>query len=195
MGKRGFALASHGQCSERIATGKLQDVPGRWITQARLLHRDKQKSWFEVVCTQGFDPLILQISPCLQVDIGVCFCAFRCRPGLTRWVAHVFADEEDLLYVVNHNPMLDVNFCEVKELLGKGSRDVALLVILPVCEHFSLALESAGSVRSLLGKDARRVSTFADLSSWLSNLSSGLFHKVILILPFTNREDMQRTQL
>ena len=34
-----------------------------------------RKSWFEVVCTQGFDPLILQISPCLQVDIGACFCA------------------------------------------------------------------------------------------------------------------------
>ena len=91
--------------------------------------------------------------------------------------------------------MLDVNFCEVKELLGKASRGVALLVILPVCEHFSLALESAGSARSLLGKDARRVSTFADLSSWLPNLSSGLFHKVILIRPFINREDMTSTPL
>ena len=118
------------------------------------------------------------------------FCALRCSPDFTCWVSHVFAGEEDLLYVFNHTPMRDVDFCEVKELLGKASRGVALLVILPACEHFSLALESAGSARLLLGKDPRCVSTFADLSCWLSNLSSGLFHKVIVILPFLNRDRM-----
>ena len=72
-------------------------------------------------------------------------------------------------------PMEPLQWLQFSRLLGKASRGVALLVILPVCEHLSLALEGAGSDRLLLGKNSRCVSTFADLSCWLSNLSSGLF--------------------
>ena len=79
-----------------------------------------RKSWFEVVFTQDFDPHFLQISPGLQVEIGVSVCAFQSSPGLARWVPHIFAGEQDLWYVVNHNPMLDVNL----QMLGKASRDV-----------------------------------------------------------------------
>ena len=123
------------------------------------------------------------------------FCALRCRGDLSCWAAHIFAGEEDLLYVIHHNPMRDVDFVEVKELLGKASRGVALLVILPACEHLSSALEGSDSVRFHLGKSSRSVSSFADFSCWLSNLSSGLFHKVVVILPFIDRDCMTSTEL
>ena len=70
-----------------------------------------RKSWCEVVCAQDFDSHFLQVSPGLQVETGVSVCAFQSRPGLTRWVPHVFAGEQDVLCLVNHNPVLDVNFC------------------------------------------------------------------------------------
>ena len=105
-----------------------------------LFHSYPRKGWCEVGVTVAFNPSALQRSPRLQLDIGVGFCALHCRADFTCWVAHVFAGEEDLLYVFNHNPMRDVDFSEVKELLGKASRGVALLVILPVCEQLSSVL-------------------------------------------------------
>ncbi len=67
-----------------------------------------------------FEPVILQQSPLLSVNIGVCFCTVQCRVDLILWAAHTFAGEEDLLYVISHNPMRDVDSVEVKELLGNG---------------------------------------------------------------------------
>ena len=154
-----------------------------------------RKGWYEVGAMLPFDPVILQKSPLLSVNIGVCFCAVQCCVDLIRWAAHTFAGEEDLLYVIPHNPMRDVDFVEVKELLGKASRGVALLVILPACEHLSSALEGSDSVRFHLGKSSRNVSSLADFSRWLSNLSSGLFHKVVVILPFIDQDCMTSTAL
>ena len=151
--------------------------------------------WYEVGAMIPFEPGILQQSPRLPVNIGVCFCTIQCRVDLLSWAAHTFAGEEDLLYVIPHNPMRDVDFVEVKELLGKASRGVALLVILPACEHLSSAVQGSDSVRFHLGKSSRSVSTFADLSCWPSNLSSGLFHKVVVILPFLDRDRMTSTEL
>ena len=154
-----------------------------------------RKGWYEVGGMLPFDPVILQKSPLLSVNIGVRFCTVQCRVDLIRWAAHLFAGEEDLLYVIPHNPMLHVDLVEVKELLGKASRGVALLVVLPACEHLSSALEGSDRVRFHPGKSSRSVSTFANFSCWLLNLSSGLFHKVVVILPFMDRDCMTSTVL
>jgi len=129
------------------------------------------------------------------VSIGVCFFTISCRVNLLSWAAHTFAGEEDLLYVTSHNPMRHLDLVEVKELLGKASRGVALLVVLPPCEYLSSDLEGSENVQNNLGKPWRNVSTLADFSCWLSNLSSGLFHKVVLILPFLDQANMMGTAL
>ena len=151
--------------------------------------------WYEVGAMIPFEPGILQQSPCLPVNIGVCFCTVQCRVDLLSWAAHTFAGEEDLLYVTSHNPMRHLDLVEVKELLGKASRGVALLVVLPPCEYLSSDLEGSDNVQNHLGKSSRNVSSLADFSCWLSNLSSGLFHKVVLILPFLDQDRMTSTAL
>ena len=140
-----------------------------------------------------FEPDILQQTHGLSVHIGVAFCTVQCRLDLTRWVAHTFAGEEDLLYVIPHNPTSEVDIVEIKELLGKASRGVALLIILPTCEDFSSALGESDSLRFCVGKYSRSVTTLADFSCWLCRLSSGLFHKVVVILPFTDCDIMTST--
>ena len=151
--------------------------------------------WYEVGAMIPFQPELLQQSPRLSVSIGVCFCTISCRVNLLSWAAHTFAGEEDLLYVTSHNPMRHLDLVEVKELLGKASRGVALLVVLPPCEYLSSDLEGSENVQNNLGKPWRNVSTLADFSCWLSNLSSGLFHKVVLILPFLDQDRMTGTAL
>ena len=101
-----------------------------------------------------------------------CFCTISCREHLLSWAAHTFAGEEDLLYVTSHNPMRHLDLVEIKELLGKASRGVALLVVLPPCEYLSSDLQGSENVQNNLGKPWRNVSSLADFSCWLSNLSS-----------------------
>ena len=151
--------------------------------------------WYEVGAMRPFQPEILQQSPRLSVNIGVCFCTISCRVNLLSWAAHTFAGEEDLLYVTSHNPMRHLDLVEIKELLGKASRGVALLVVLPPCEYLSSDLQGSENVQNNLGKPWRNVSSLADFSCWLSNLSSGLFHKVVLILPYIHQDRMKDTAL
>ncbi len=40
---------------------------------------------------------------------------------------------QGFLVVTSHNPMRHLDLVEVKELLGKACREVALLVVLPPC--------------------------------------------------------------
>ena len=49
---------------------------------------------------------------------------FRSRGDLIWWAPHIFAGEEDFLHDFNRNPMIDFDFSEVKDLLGKASRGV-----------------------------------------------------------------------
>ena len=151
--------------------------------------------WYEVGAMRPFQRKLLQKSPCLSVDIGVCFCTISCREHLLSWAAHTFAGEEDLLYVTSHNPMRHLDLVEIKELLGKASRGVALLVVLPPSEYLSEDLQGSENVQNNLGKPWRNVSSLADFSCWLSNLSSGLFHKVVLILPYIHQDRMKDTAL
>ena len=91
--------------------------------------------------------------------------------------------------------MRHLDLVEIKELLGKASRGVALLVVLPPCEYLSSDLQGSENVQNNLGKPWRNVSSLADFSCWLSNLSSGLFHKVVLILPYIHQDRMKDTAL
>ena len=75
----------------------------------------------EVGAMIPFQPELLQQSPRLPVNIGVCLCTIKCRVDLLSWAAHTFAGEEDLLYVTSHNPMRHLDLVEVKESLGKAS--------------------------------------------------------------------------
>ena len=102
---------------------------------------------------------------------------------------------QGFLVVTSHNPMRHLDLVEVKELLGKAYRGVALLLVLPPCEYLSSDLEGSDNVQNHLGKSSRNVSSLADFSCWLSNLSSGLFHKVVLILPFLDQDRMTSTAL
>ena len=102
---------------------------------------------------------------------------------------------QGLLVVTFHNPMRHLDLVEVKELLGKAYRGVALLLVLPPCEYLSSDLEGSDNVQNHLGKSSRNVSSLADFSCCLSNLSSGLFHEVVLILLFLDQDRMTCTAL
>ena len=102
---------------------------------------------------------------------------------------------QGFLVVTSHNPMRHLDLVEVKELLGKAYRGVALLLVLPPCEYLSSDLEGSDNVQNHLGKSSRNVSSLADFSCCLSNLSSGFFHEVLLILLFLDQDRMTCTAL
>ena len=70
-----------------------------------------------------------------------------------------------------------------------------MLVILPPCEYLSSDLQGSDNVQNNLGKPWRTVFSLADFSCWLSNLSSGLFHKVVLFLPYLDQDRITSTAL
>ena len=91
--------------------------------------------WYQVGAMRPFQRELLQKSPRLSVDIGVCFCTIPCRNDLLSWSAHSFAGEEDLLYVMSHNPMRHLDWVDVKELPGKASQ---VKPCLSFCRHVSI---------------------------------------------------------
>jgi hypothetical protein len=152
-----------------------------------------RSSWFEVLMQKEMDeevPLELQdIAPCAT---GPKLFAMSQRPSLSNEVARRVATGGDLLYVCVHNPMVEVNLVEMAELLRKADKGIILVIVLPVLEHLEQALPSKppSVARLHANKESRYVATLADLSTWFMVLSTGIFPKVIVIMPFHSRESL-----
>ena len=59
---------------------------------------------------------------------------------------------QGILEVTSHNPMRYLDLVQVKELLRKADRGVALFFVLPPCESFSSDLEVSDNVQHHLGR-------------------------------------------
>ena len=68
--------------------------------------------------------------------------------------------------------MVDLHILELQTLVGKADNDIMTVLVLPVCELFSVALTDKGISRSRQAKDARFATTMTDMSCWLQTLYS-----------------------
>ena len=100
-----------------------------------------RSTWFEVHAQSSFDFDLRAASPNIEVTCKVSAVAMKQNSALVSQAVHRFDIGSRLLYVCSHNPMTDLNIVEMKELLAKASREILVMLILPVCEAFSRDLE------------------------------------------------------
>ncbi len=99
-------------------------------------------------------------------------------------VAPRVATSKNLLYICVHNPMVDINLIEMRELINKANRNVVLVVILPAVQLLEKDLGSPRAMRLHGNAETRYIASFADLDNWLRLLSSSIFSSLTLILPY-----------
>ena len=151
--------------------------------------------WYEVHCQYSMEPGFAADLPTIEVTSQPLLLAMNQRPDLSKVIAHRICAGDDLLYLCVHNPMTDLHIVEMKELLTKADRGIALVVMLPAMEHWDRALETSVISRLHADKESRYVTTLADLSAWLSILNMGVFLKVLLILPYHERSSLKSSPL
>jgi hypothetical protein len=152
-------------------------------------------AWYEIHCQLPFRPDVFRDLPAIDMHTGVKALAMPHTGDLPQITVHCLSHVQELLYVCVHNPMVDLHILEMRELLVKATKDIVLVIILPMCEHFSTSLENPPAARLHAHKDSRFVATLADMSCWLTMLSAGVFSKVLLVLPYLDREKMQDSSL
>jgi hypothetical protein len=152
-------------------------------------------AWYEIHCQLPFRPDVFRDLPAIDMHTGVKALAMPHTGDLPQITVHCLSHVQELLYVCVHNPMVDLHILEMRELLVKATKDIVLVIILPTCEHFSTSLENPPAARLHAHKDSRFVATLADMSCWLTMLSTGVFSKVLLVLPYLDREKMQDSSL
>ena len=84
--------------------------------------------------------------------------------------------------------MLDRSIIDLRELTTKATCEIHVLLILPEISQLQHALE-----KPLFH---RNVATFADLATWLQNLTLGTLGRVTLVLPVAVSEtDLKKSPL
>ena len=90
-----------------------------------------------------------------------------------------------LVYLCCHNPAVDVCLLELTTQIRKSEKDVTLVVILPPWDLFEESLQNGGQVVRLhANKEASFVATASDFCSWLTQLTTGIFPRLLLVIPF-----------
>ena len=143
-----------------------------------------RNAWYEVHCQYSMEPGFAADLSRIRVSSEPILVAIHQSHALSKIVAHRVSVGDDLLYVCVHNPMTDLHIIELKELLTKADKGITLVVVLPAVEYFDHALSNPMTNRLHAHKQSRYVATHADFSAWLSEISMGVFPKILLILPY-----------
>ena len=100
-----------------------------------------------------------------------------------------------LLYVCVHNPMIDVNLVEMRELVNKADQNITLVVILPAVHLLERELEVSPKMRLHGDKETRHMASHADLQVLLMLLTSGVFTSLALLLPYASTDFLEAPQV
>ena len=149
-------------------------------------------SWHEVHCQYYLEPDFRALNAPLRIlSTKPEMVAISQHEDLAKIITHRMCAYNDLLYVCAHNPMTDLHITELKELVTKADKSIALVLVLPAAEHLDRALDQPASNRLHAHNESRFVSTYADFSAWLSLLNMGVFAKMLLILPYHDRSVLE----
>ena len=153
-----------------------------------------RESWYEIHTQLPFQSEFLQLrSEVLHTGLKVW--AVKQDIYLPLVAAHHVWNDLDLVYLCIHNPMTDLNILEMKEFIVKAQRDILFVLILPVCELLSADMLNAPSPRLHTNRDARFVTSLADMSCWLTKLNTQVFSKAALVLPYQEEETLKASSL
>ena len=83
---------------------------------------------------------------------------------------------------------------EMTELVQKSSRSVMVILILPPAETMDAALDNS-TVRMHGIKETRYLNQHVDWIPWLFKLSTGVFTRVAVALPYVEESQLTHTKL
>jgi hypothetical protein len=155
-----------------------------------------RQTWFEISIQREF-PVASSSMQDIVVATNSCpnLYALPMLDALPYRVAPRVLTTDNLLYVCVHNPMVDINLVEMRELINKADRNIVLVVILPAVQLLERDLELPQKMRLHGNKETRYMASFADLHAWLMLLGSGIFSSLTLLLPYASLESLQDSQV
>ena len=144
-------------------------------------------SWYEIPCRRPLPTSSEQSAFQMLGGVGGrgstrLVCAMPFREDMLNYVAGRVRTDL-VLYLCMHNPMIDCPFIEMRELLKKAKRTIALVVILPPLEHFDEALTSPVPGRLHGLKETKFIATYSDWDAWVIEMTSGIFEHIALVFP------------
>ena len=150
--------------------------------------------WFQVSVRRPYTNTTGQVhSQLLSGADGRRVCAMEMRPDMPHYLATHFHTDY-VLYICIHNPMNDCPFIEMQELIKKANRTVEIIVLLPPLEHFETALSAPAPLRLHANKETKFVATYSDWASWLTLMTSGVFARITIVLPYFFAASLQQSK-
>ena len=154
-----------------------------------------RSSWFEVSFQAQF-PLASQ-PPDIFLSRGSTELHLYAIPMTTNMPQHVASrtQTQEVLYVCVHNPLVDTHLLEMRDLIKKANRTVAIIVLLPCAELLDTELDVASRMRVHGSNETRYMASFSDWHAWLLLFSTGVFSHLALALPYRSEESLQSSEL
>ena len=90
-----------------------------------------------------------------------------------------------------HNPLASVtSITALRKMINNADNSIVLVIILPEIGLISAALENTGRI----GYPDRHspITSYADWHGWIQQVTSGIFECLLLVLPYSQRADLQR---
>ena len=155
-----------------------------------------RQTWFEIsiqrelpVTSSGLQDIVVPTNSCPILY------ALPMDDALPYRVAPRVLTLGSLLYVCVHNPMIDINLVEMRELVNKADQNITLVVILPAIHLLERELEVSPKMRLHGYKETRYMASLADLHVWLMLLTSGVFTSLALLLPYASTDFLEASQV
>ena len=155
-----------------------------------------RSSWYEIAIQKEMD-ITSMASPDFTAPSHGLSVIYACplAKALPNLVACRIETADSLLYICVHNPMVDLNLVELRDLVNKADRNIAVCIILPSAHLMEAELGRADSMRLHGNKETRYMATFADYHAWLMLLCSGIFESLILIWPYESQASLASSQI
>ena len=151
-------------------------------------------NWYEMAVQLEIDRAVAN-EPDLCVTRRPVLYALPAEDALPRRIAPRVHREGNQLYICMHNPMTDCNLAEMRALITKAARDVALVVLLPLLGLWETELSRAPARRLHAHKETRYVATLADLHVWFVLMTSGMLSRLAFVLPYAPQDRVQSTKI
>ena len=150
--------------------------------------------WYEMAVQLSAN-IVDQPSICVAASSQPMMYAIPAGDALPQKLAPHVHRQGSQVYMCVHNPMTDCSLVELRALLTKAAMDVIVIVILPAAHLWDQDLQRAPVVRLHAHHESRYVATEADLYAWFTLMASGIFTKLVFILPYVESSPVESSQV
>ena len=165
--------------------------PSRCESASSMYSLVLSKSYYYTVAQQFKINRCMDLQPVIAPSDRVTLYAFplRCNfPSFVATLANLSCGS--LLYICIYNPMTDPPLSAMRELLlsAQKERPIFLVVILPLLDTLTTALQGSGLMRLQTTHCTQYVTTMCDLEDMFMKASTGIISPLAFVVPLTDSD-------